>query len=162
MLPLADLLYRKPTSPLQGVKLKNHWMSVSPFGLNMFHLLWQQRLVKDFDNIQYICYYRSVVYYHACGYCQFIFFIIFILPKVTTLRHGLISLLGVCTKLPCMQQLLVATLLSILNGIQWILLWNVVLTSHKQPLSVNLHILGGCWQEAQLHYHGGKCSNLVK
>ena len=29
-------------------------MSVSPFGLNMFHVLWQQRLVKDFHNISVI------------------------------------------------------------------------------------------------------------
>ena len=29
-------------------------MSVSPFGLNMFYLLWQQRLVKDFHNISAI------------------------------------------------------------------------------------------------------------
>ena len=56
-------------------------MSVSPFGLSMFHLLWQQRLVKDFDNIQYICYYGSVVYYHDCGYCQFIFFSSFLFSQ---------------------------------------------------------------------------------
>ena len=57
---------------------------------------------------------------------------------------------------PVCKQLLVAALLSIWNGIQWILLWNVVLTSHKQPLSVNFHILGGCLQEVQLHYHSGE------
>ena len=88
----------------------------------------------------------------------YFFFILFILPKATTLRHGvMISLFGVCTKLvPVCKQLLVAALLSIWNGIQWIPLWNVVLTSHKQPFSVNLHILGGCLQEAQLLYHRGE------
>ena len=29
-------------------------MSVSPFGLSVFHLLWQQSLVKDFHNISAI------------------------------------------------------------------------------------------------------------
>ena len=88
----------------------------------------------------------------------YFFFIFFILPKATTLRQlvwwSLCSMYAL--NYPVCKQLLVAALLSIWNGIQWILLWNVVLTSHKQPLSVNLHILGGCLQEAQLLYHGGE------
>lgn len=78
-------------------------------------------------------------------------FIIFILPKATPSRHGLISLFGVCTTLPSnvCKQPLVTTLTTHIN-LKWhtmqISFWNVVLGrdhwllhSHERPPPVSSH-----------------------
>ena len=82
-------------------------------------------------------------------------FIISTLPKATTLRHGLMSLFGVCTTPHSVQTTFgdnIKLHISIWNGIQWILFWNVVLGrdywllhSHEQPPPVRSHQIVTFW-----------------